>query len=51
MAKNATEAAPALDRTHLNEYGKKVFGWMVANELVRLQVELASYEIRVAAPA
>jgi lysophospholipase L1-like esterase len=50
-AENATKAAPALDRTHLNEYGKKVFGWMVANELVRLQVELAPYEIRAAAPA
>jgi lysophospholipase L1-like esterase len=34
-------AAPAtLDRTHLNPYGQKVFGRIVADQLVRTQVEL-----------
>jgi lysophospholipase L1-like esterase len=28
------------DRTHLNDYGKKVFGHMVANDLIRSQAEL-----------
>jgi lysophospholipase L1-like esterase len=30
----------ALDRTHLNPYGQKVFGRVVADQLVRTQVEL-----------
>jgi lysophospholipase L1-like esterase len=30
----------ALDRTHLNPYGQKVFGRIVADQLVRTQVEL-----------
>jgi lysophospholipase L1-like esterase len=34
-------AAPAaLDRTHLNPYGQKVFGRIVADQLARTQVEL-----------
>ena len=33
-------AAAALDRTHLNPYGQKVFGRIVADQLVRTQVEL-----------
>jgi lysophospholipase L1-like esterase len=38
-AKAENGAAP-LDRTHLNDKGKKVFGRMVADSLVRTQVEL-----------
>jgi len=34
-------APAALDRTHLNPYGQKVFGRMVAGQLIRTQVELA----------
>ena len=30
----------ALDRTHLNPHGQKVFGRIVADQLVRTQVEL-----------
>ena len=30
----------ALDRTHLNPYGQKVFGRMVADAIVKTQVEL-----------
>ena len=33
-------ATTALDRTHLNPYGQKVFGRIVADQLVRTQVEL-----------
>ncbi|WP_213806812.1 rhamnogalacturonan acetylesterase [Granulicella sp. dw_53] len=33
-------AAPKLDRTHLNEKGKAVFGRIVADQLVKTQVEL-----------
>jgi hypothetical protein len=33
-------AATALDRTHLNPYGQKVFGRIVADQLVRTLVEL-----------
>jgi lysophospholipase L1-like esterase len=32
--------AAALDRTHLNPYGQKVFGRMVADAIVKTQVEL-----------
>jgi lysophospholipase L1-like esterase len=32
--------APALDRTHLNPYGQKVFGRMVADAIVKTRVEL-----------
>jgi len=39
-AENAGKAVPALDRTHLNAKGKAVFGRMVADNLVRTQVEL-----------
>jgi lysophospholipase L1-like esterase len=37
VAENKT---PALDRTHLNPHGQEVFGRMVADALVRTQVEL-----------
>ena len=37
-AENATQAK--LDRTHLNAYGQAIFGRMVADALVRTQVEL-----------
>jgi lysophospholipase L1-like esterase len=33
-------AVAALDRTHLNPYGQKVFGRMVADAIVKTQVEL-----------
>lgn len=33
-------ASAALDRTHLNPYGQKVFGRIVADQLARTQVEL-----------
>jgi lysophospholipase L1-like esterase len=33
-------AAATLDRTHLNPHGQKVFGRIVADQLVRTQVEL-----------
>jgi hypothetical protein len=33
-------ALAAFDRTHLNPYGQKVFGRIVADQLVRTQVEL-----------
>lgn len=36
----AENGATRLDRTHLDDYGKKVFGRMVADQLVRTQVEL-----------
>jgi lysophospholipase L1-like esterase len=36
----AENAKPALDRTHLNPHGQEVFGRMVADNLVRTQVEL-----------
>ena len=39
-AENAGKAQPALDRTHLNPLGQKVFGRIVADNLVRTQVEL-----------
>jgi lysophospholipase L1-like esterase len=37
---NANKAVTSLDRTHLNPYGQKVFGRMVADNLIRTQVEL-----------
>ena len=37
-AENATPAK--LDRTHLNDEGKKIFGRMVADNVIRLEVEL-----------
>ena len=36
----AENKTPALDRTHLNPHGQEVFGRMVADALVRTQVEL-----------
>ena len=39
-AENAGREQPKLDRTHLNAYGQKVFGRIVAEQLVRTQVEL-----------
>ena len=38
-ALNAGSAMP-LDRTHLNPYGQKVFGRLVADAIVKTQVEL-----------
>lgn len=39
---SGVDAAPtgAMDRTHLNPYGQKIFGRIVADQLVRTQVEL-----------
>ncbi len=39
-AKAENGAAATLDRTHLNAHGQEVFGRMVADALVRTQVEL-----------
>jgi len=39
-ASNSGLTAAPLDRTHLNDKGKAVFGRMVADNLVRTQVEL-----------
>jgi lysophospholipase L1-like esterase len=39
-AENAGKTAPSLDRTHLNPLGQKVFGRIVADNLIRTQVEL-----------
>jgi lysophospholipase L1-like esterase len=39
-AENAGREQPKLDRTHLNAYGQKIFGRIVAEQLVRTQVEL-----------
>jgi len=39
-AENANKANPAIDRTHLNDHGRQVFGRMVADALIREQVEL-----------
>ena len=36
----AENKTPALDRTHLNPHGQEVFGRMIADNLVRTQVEL-----------
>ena len=38
-------AVAALDRTHLNPYGQKVFGRLVADALVKVQVELGPDQI------
>jgi len=40
QVENANKLAPALDRTHLNDKGKAVFGRIVADNLIRTQVEL-----------
>jgi len=39
-ASNAQAGAAPLDRTHLNPYGQKVFGRIVADQIVRTLVEL-----------
>ena len=39
-AENSGKPEPKLDRTHLNEKGKEVFGRMVADTLIRTHVEL-----------
>jgi lysophospholipase L1-like esterase len=39
-AENAGKAAPSLDRTHLNPAGQRLFGSLVADNLIRTQVEL-----------
>jgi lysophospholipase L1-like esterase len=36
----AVASAAPLDRTHLNPHGQQVFGRMVADNLIRTQVEL-----------
>lgn len=41
-AENSDKAKPSLDRTHLNEAGKRVFGDIVAKELARLHPEFAA---------
>ena len=48
-AENSDKAAPALDRTHLNALGQKVFGRIVADNLIRTQVELGTDVIGVPA--
>jgi lysophospholipase L1-like esterase len=48
-AKAENGAAAKLDRTHLNDKGKAVFGRMVADELIRTRVELGPDVIGVAA--
>jgi lysophospholipase L1-like esterase len=48
-AKAENGAAAKLDRTHLNAKGKEVFGRMVADALIRTQVELGPDVIGVAA--
>lgn len=40
-AENADRPKPKLDRTHLNQHGKEVFGSIVAHALVKLRPELA----------
>ncbi len=45
-AENAARKPPALDRTHLNDYGKQTFGRMVADELVKVQPELAADRVK-----
>ena len=40
QAPEGWRAAAKLDRTHLNPRGQEVFGRMVADQLVRTQVEL-----------
>jgi lysophospholipase L1-like esterase len=37
---SGVDASGKMDRTHLNAYGQKVFGRIVADQLVRTQVEL-----------
>ena len=46
-AENGSAAKP--DRTHLNEAGKRLFGRMVADNIVRLRVELSPNVVGVAA--
>jgi lysophospholipase L1-like esterase len=43
--KQAENANTSLDRTHLNDYGKKVFGRMVADSLSRRLAELGPHVI------
>ncbi len=50
-AENAGKATPALDRTHLNDKGKAIFGRIVADNLVRTQVELGPDVVGVPAAA
>jgi len=50
-AENTGKAAPALDRTHLNPTGQKVFGRIVADNLVRTIVELGPDVVGVPASA
>ena len=50
-ATNAQTSTVPLDRTHLNPYGQRVFGRIVADQLAKVQVELASDVIAERAPA
>jgi lysophospholipase L1-like esterase len=49
-ADTAANPQPKLDRTHLNPYGQKVFGRIVADQLVRTLVELGPDVIGEPAP-
>ena len=49
-AENSAAPKPALDRTHLNPHGQQVFGRLVAEWLVKFQVELGPDLIGVPAP-
>jgi lysophospholipase L1-like esterase len=46
----AENTQPTLDRTHLNPHGQEVFGRIVADQLVRTQVELGPDVIGVPTP-
>jgi lysophospholipase L1-like esterase len=48
---HAENAAVKIDRTHLNDRGKKVFGRIVADQLIRTRLELGPDVIGVAAVA
>ena len=48
---NAENPTAKLDRTHLNDRGKKVFGRIVADQLIRTRVELGPDVIGVTASA
>ncbi|HEX3572153.1 MAG TPA: rhamnogalacturonan acetylesterase [Acidobacteriaceae bacterium] len=50
-AENSGKPQPTLDRTHLNPHGQQVFGRLVAERLVRIEVELGPYLIGAPAPS
>ena len=49
LDQHAENAAVKLDRTHLNDRGKKVFGRIVADQLARTRVEVGPDVVGVAA--